>query len=600
MAEPERNVLNFVKSLLRIANPTPNFVERVLVQPDVAKRFENAFTHKSFDPENNYDLYRIKGEVVVNEFVAFYIFERFPRMRVLKFITRCKHNIFNRRQLASIFLKCGLGDYLRVGEEMASKITTLKPESQEHLTPLEGAAMGFFGCLGDVMVNDLDLARGTFIDFAFRILRGLFDAEVVATDFETIFDPITRYKELTTNPRIVEWPTKFLYEITKTKFEIPPSDRKIKEALEKGDPAPTVSYSEIVHVKAYGWPLNDRKFYPSDPTRNRVTLAEVTESSETEAKFLAASKALEVLKTYGIRETPQNPYYTPQPYFADPIVQPPPDSSLRIFVKELLEKSGISQPHIDVILTPKTISILKLAFTDSSVDSINNLELPETKGDVIINRFVVDYLFVRFADVIPTIKRVDLVGYLTKIKHIFISKQQFASFAVKFGFDRFARYARSLKRDISNAEYQSFMEDIFEAFFGCLCDAIVLSGFSHGAATDVIGNILKGMFDTQEISLDAKSIVDSVTRLKELSESKVIGLGWNFKAMTRIYKEGDQVRAIFYGWPGGDRSMENEKNRRKLGEAIAPSEKEAKAKAAEQALELLDKKYNLRPVSKFV
>jgi dsRNA-specific ribonuclease len=582
--------LAFVKFLLNTADPTPNFVERIFALPDAETKIVNAFTHKSVDPVNNYDVLKIKGEVIVNEFMAFYIIKRFPKIVSLKYRTRIKHTVFHTRQLAKTLLKYGFGDLVLLGEEIEENLVLIKDptKSQIYLNPIEGSAMGIFGCIEELIL-ELDLSRGTASDVIWRILRWLFDQEEIATDYELIFDPVTRLKELTTTTEL-DWKKGKMYDITKTKFEIAPSKKKIAAAAERNEPEPGPTFSEIVHVKVFGWPLKDRRYYPQDPSINRVELAEATESSESEAKMAAAFKALEVLKSYGIRERVQSSSYTAAPRFAAPFVQPPPDSTLKIFVKDLLDKASLDSEHSDKILTDRNIGLIKMAFTHSSVDSINNYELLEVKGDVIINRFVVGYITVRMADEIAAIKRQNLVEYLTKIKHILISKEQFASYSVKFGFEKFIRYSKQFTAD----EYSSLLEDVFEGFFGGLYDIIVGSGFSHGAATDTIGNILKYMFDQGEIVFG----VDAVTKLKELYESKVIGLNWPNKEMLRVYKEGSQTRVIVYGWPKGDKTPVPS-NRIVLGEAVDPSEKMAKRKAAEIALEVLDKTYQIRGVQKF-
>jgi dsRNA-specific ribonuclease len=61
---------NFLKDLLKIS----------YISPENIKKFKRAFTHKSVDPIDNYELYEFIGDVILYQFVVFYLIKKFPEI----------------------------------------------------------------------------------------------------------------------------------------------------------------------------------------------------------------------------------------------------------------------------------------------------------------------------------------------------------------------------------------------------------------------------------------------------------------------------------------------------------------------------------------
>lgn len=276
-------------------------------------------------------------------------------------------------------------------------------------------------------------------------------------------------------------------------------------------------------------------------------------------------------------------------------------SKFRSFIKGLLEKGKVNEKHIEKILTPENMDEFRIAFTHPSSGAEKDYQLYEFLGDVVFNEFVPYHIRERFPNIVS-------VKWITRIKHTLVSSKSLAKIAMAEGLNKFAIYGNKpfsagklrslvgmteeirLNPDLyNNPYYTAMMEDIMEAFFGCLMTIILKMGFVHGVGTEISHNILRSFFGNVEIATKYEDVFDPVTRLKELYESKVIGLRWPNKDAFEFRKIDDtHMEAIVYGWPKGDKQPIPE-NRMILARATGGIIKdESKQKAAKEALEVLD------------
>lgn len=259
-----------------------------------------AFTHSSFDPDKNYELYEYFGDPVINEFVPWYIHSRFPRIRSIKWLTRIKHNLISKRFLARIARAQGLEKFIRFGETLATKkgkpfllkeameYLKSKPISEimghqaafTYLSMLEDTMEAFFGWLVETITSS-GKSHGLAIQICHNILKTFFDNEEISIEFSEVFDAISRLKELyESKARGYRWPNDKAYNIT-----------NITETTFK--------------VEVYGWPLGDKSVDP----KNKVVLSSVTGDDKEDTKQRAAGAALAKLaSTYKITESPPDPY----------------------------------------------------------------------------------------------------------------------------------------------------------------------------------------------------------------------------------------------------------------------------------------------------
>jgi dsRNA-specific ribonuclease len=282
------------------------------------------------------------------------------------------------------------------------------------------------------------------------------------------------------------------------------------------------------------------------------------------------------------------------------------------FLTSLLKRGKIRDSVIETLLTPENLEEFKIAFTHPSAGAPRDYQLYEFLGDVVVNEFVPFYLRWRFPKIVS-------VKWITRLKHTLISKKFLAKLAREQGIDSHAIYGdapfsdsegRSLigmRKEIelnpdldSNMHYLNMMEDIMEAFFGCLVTITENSGKLHGVAIEISRNILRSFFDPIDIPHRYEDVFDPVSRLKELYESRVRGYKWPndqaYKFEKIEYPDGTfKFKAVVYGWPAGDKTVKPE-NKVELATAmsISTNKDDAKQKAAQKALQVLDVTWNIK------
>jgi len=265
-------------------------IAQILTDKNVKNFLDTVFTHSSFDPINNYELDEFLGDGTVNECIVYYIRHRFPKIISVKWMTRIKHNLSSKKQLAHYASATGLDKYVRYGDEM-EEIIAANPNLKsniEYMSMLEDVMEAFCGHL-ILTIEGAGHSHGVAVQIVHNILYSFFDAEEISLKYEDVFDGITRLKELyESKAKGLRWPTGKVkvYRITKI------GDEK------KGE---QVGYE----VQVYGWPKGNKT--PID--ENRVVLATARASSDDVAKHEASVKALKVLETtYGIVEFKADPY----------------------------------------------------------------------------------------------------------------------------------------------------------------------------------------------------------------------------------------------------------------------------------------------------
>lgn len=174
------------------------------------------------------------------------------------------------------------------------------------------------------------------------------------------------------------------------------------------------------------------------------------------------------------------------------------------------------------------------AFTSSKKNHVHNYQLYEFLGDSVINTFIPFYFFRRF----PQLSCTTGVKVLNRLKANHVSKKSLSKIARSHGFlDLINRSSN----ENSAEDEESLLEDVFEAFFGVtviLLDNMYVRGVGHAISYD----ILKGIFDRIDVSLEFNVVYDAKSRLKELMEQYPAmfpgKMSQMFRAPDNIYEGG--------------------------------------------------------------
>ena len=143
------------------------------------------------------------------------------------------------------------------------------------------------------------------------------------------------------------------------------------------------------------------------------------------------------------------------------------------FICNVLKHGALKEKYLTVLTS--NIALYEQAATAKSVNPNTNYEVFEQFGDLVINKFIVNYAYDRFACDVKTAARI-------RIKYA--SKIFLAHIAETLGFKNFIR------ADQLDTHPTDLLEDTFEAFFGCT-EHILDRAFGRGVGYAACYSILK-------------------------------------------------------------------------------------------------------------
>ena len=132
----------------------------------------------------------------------------------------------------------------------------------------------------------------------------------------------------------------------------------------------------------------------------------------------------------------------------------------QLLVTLLTDYAKLKKNHVDMITSPENMKKFEIAFTHPTFDSQNNYEFYEFIGDSTVNKSIVWYLQRRF----PSLRNEKGVETFSQLKANLVSRKSLSSLAIKLDFWQFVR----MTVEIQERNKIKVMEDIFEAFMGCL------------------------------------------------------------------------------------------------------------------------------------
>lgn len=248
--------------------------------------FKLAFTHKSFDKTNNYELLEFIGDLLVNYSVGKYIIEWDKNIQNVEYLTRLKHNITSKKHLALMAEKSGFFEHMLIDTDVREKMEKLTPEQRHSnlskngfMSMLEDCFEAFIGAVSQVIEKETgSLAAGN--DIARKIVFAFCDELDISLDYTDVIDKKTQYKELCDKNR---WDVKKCID-TKTLYE---------------------NKKTIYETNVYAYPLGDKTM----KKENRVLLSTKKGIPKVEMENQASEEAINKLKNiYNIAVIPKNPY----------------------------------------------------------------------------------------------------------------------------------------------------------------------------------------------------------------------------------------------------------------------------------------------------
>lgn len=242
-----------------------------------------AFTHKSYDEDDNYEFIELIGDTTINKAVIKYITEWDTKIVSVKYLTRLKHNIISKKQLGLMADSEDFYKYVRISEEYKNKFKDYSKDfllkNKDYLSLLEDCLEAFIGTV-ELVVDNKQPRMGYQI--AYEILKTIFFEKLeISLEYYDIFDAKTIFKELCDKR---SWP-----------FDKVVITKQIESELNKSK----------FYVEVYGFPYNKQDAIEE----NKELLANYTHTLKAEAQNEACRIALKVLKKkYSIFDIAPNPY----------------------------------------------------------------------------------------------------------------------------------------------------------------------------------------------------------------------------------------------------------------------------------------------------
>mgnify|MGYP001567063145 FL=1 len=158
------------------------------------KNFESVFTSKDVDPNNNYEMYELLGDVSANHFIKQYMVRRFKQLHCaggVKIVARLLINYGSKQKFFQFAENLGFWPFISA---------TCDQRNNQKKKLLEDTFEAFLGMvestLDDMWVQNKQPTYGCGYNAVYKILKSIFDDIPISLKYEDLYDAKTRLKEL--------------------------------------------------------------------------------------------------------------------------------------------------------------------------------------------------------------------------------------------------------------------------------------------------------------------------------------------------------------------------------------------------------------------
>lgn len=178
--------VNMIKNVLVRGNIKEKFIDKLLSK-DAIGLYSIAFTHKSADPENNYEFLELLGDISANRNIVWYFSNRFPEINCPQgtdVLSRLKIKYISKKTYGNIGKRMGFWDFVTIDKKLR-EVAMIKT--------LEDVFEAFIGATEKVMDAKFTIGVGTSITY--DIIKSFLDEMNISLDYDSLYDPKTRLKE---------------------------------------------------------------------------------------------------------------------------------------------------------------------------------------------------------------------------------------------------------------------------------------------------------------------------------------------------------------------------------------------------------------------
>lgn len=504
---PERgnDFIYTIKKVLNINGKIKDQYLDLLLTDDSLKIYNNVFTSISITSfrkddkiiidetdTNNYDIYKILGDNIFENFFVWYIVRKFPQLKSandVKTIARMKINYGPKHIFYKFAKELGFEKYI------SASLYLYNNEKQKKVLLTE-VMSAFIGATGFIL--DEKLSNGIGYAVCYDILDSLFNKEnlELPSKFEELNDPKTTLKEFFDSNKYIKIKTsnKTIYNLKLLPY---------KHTFDKENKINEI----IINIQGFG-----------DKGEEIFEIGRAIDISKKEAEKIASINAINYLDSIKVwRESVKKALIREREKDTIKYGNRNPDD-FRYLINKILLKGNIKDKYKNILLSTESLEVYSKAFTSNTAnlneffiqdkDSSNNYEVFETLGDAVFKTFIGFYTIRRF----PQLKAAKDIKIISRIKIKYGAEEEFSKIAKNMGYENFIT---SSVYEFNNDDTRNKMlEDIFESFLGAT-SYIIDSNIKHGIGYLVCYDILKGIFDKIEISTDYTELNDPISILKE-------------------------------------------------------------------------------------
>jgi dsRNA-specific ribonuclease len=160
----------------------------VIVSDENMFKFEQAFTHPSFNSVDNYEFFEFIGDTTVNKSIVWYCQRRFPHLRNeqgVQTYSQLRSNLVSKKSLSSFAEKLNFWGFIRMSVET---------QERDRRSVLEDVFESFIGTLEMIVDDCINIHSGYGV--CYTIISKILDSIHISLDYKDLKDSKTRLKEL--------------------------------------------------------------------------------------------------------------------------------------------------------------------------------------------------------------------------------------------------------------------------------------------------------------------------------------------------------------------------------------------------------------------
>lgn len=179
---------DFISALLKNGGKLKQEYIDKITDENGMKLYSSAFTHKTGDINNNYELYEFLGDMTANKAIVWYAYRRFPQLQCPegnKILSRIKINYGSKQIFFELARKLGFWEFVTASVDIRQR---------EMKQTLEDVFEAFLGVTEELI--DTRIKRGAGYAICYNIIEYIFNDIHMSLNYEDLFDAKTRLKEI--------------------------------------------------------------------------------------------------------------------------------------------------------------------------------------------------------------------------------------------------------------------------------------------------------------------------------------------------------------------------------------------------------------------